>query len=141
MDYAAARDAGKPAAARASYRVLEDEAGMDLRGPRKTDPVVHLRRILVYSSANAAGEATARANKLAKAATELDKLVRTAGTRFHPDAGAVAARVQAIAARRRAGKYLRTAITAGRPANPSWPGTSTRTRSTPKPRPTAGTRC
>ena len=26
---------GKPAAARDSYRVLEDEAGMDLRGPRK----------------------------------------------------------------------------------------------------------
>ena len=118
VDYAAARDAGKPAAARASYRVLEDEAGMDLRGPRKTDPVVHLRRILVYSSANAAGEATARANKLAKAATELDKLVRTAGTRFHPDAGAVAARVQAIAARRRAGKYLRTAITAGPAGKP-----------------------
>jgi hypothetical protein len=113
VDYAAARDAGKPAATRASYRVLEDEAGMDLPGPRKTDPVVHLRRILVYSSANAAGQAKARAAKLAKAAADLDKLVRTAGTRFHPDADAVAARVQAIAARRRAGKYLRTAITAG----------------------------
>jgi hypothetical protein len=112
VDYAATRDAGKPAATRASYRVLEDEAGMDLPGPRKTDPVVHLRRILVYSSANAAGQAKARAAKLAKAAADLDKLVRTAGTRFHPDADAVAARVQAIAARRRAGKYLRTAITA-----------------------------
>src|SRR5260370_27792783 len=118
-DYVAARDAGKPAAARASYRVLEDEAGMDLHGPRKTGPVVHLRRILVYSSANAAGQAKARAAKLAKAAAELDKLVRTAGTRFHPTDDAVAARVQAIAARRRAGKYLRTAITArpaGKPA-------------------------
>lgn len=111
VDYAAGRDAGKPAAARGSYRVLEDEAGMDLRGPRKTDPVVHLRRILVYSSANAAGQATARANKLAKAAAELDKLVRTAGTRFHPDAGAVAARVQVIATRRRVKAYLRTMIT------------------------------
>ena len=118
VDYVAARDAGKPAAARASYRVLEDEAGMDLHGPRKTDPVVHLRRILVYSSANAAGQGKARAAKLAKAATELDKLVRTAGTRFHPDAEAVAARVQAIAARRRAGKYLRTAITAGPAGKP-----------------------
>jgi transposase len=111
VDYVAARDAGKPAAARASYRVLED-GGMDLRGPRKTDPVVHLRRILVYSSANAAGQATARAAKLAKAATELDKLARTAGTRFHPTEQAVAARVQAIAAQRRVQKYLRTAITA-----------------------------
>ena len=118
VDYVAGRDAGKPAAARASYRVLEDEAGMDLHGPRKTDPVVHLRRILVYSSANAAGQAKARAAKLAKAATELDKLARTAGTRFYPDAEAVAARVQAIAARRRAGKYLRTAITAGPAGKP-----------------------
>ncbi|MGH3197048.1 MAG: IS1634 family transposase, partial [Streptosporangiaceae bacterium] len=118
VDYAAARDAGKPAADRATYRVLEDEAGMDLRGPRKTDPAVHLRRILVYSSANADGQAKARAAKLAKAATELDKLTRTAGTRFHPTEDAVAARVQAIAARRRAGKYLRTAITAGPAGKP-----------------------
>ena len=60
VDYAAGRDAGKPAAARGSYRVLED-GGMDLPGPRKADPPVHLRRILVYSSANAAGAASARA--------------------------------------------------------------------------------
>jgi hypothetical protein len=105
------------AAARGSYRVLEDE-GMDIRGPRKSDPVVHLRRILVYSPANAAGQAKARALKLAKAAGELDKLVRTAGTRFHPTEDAVAARVQAIAAKRRVGKYLRTAITAGRAGKP-----------------------
>jgi hypothetical protein len=54
VDYVAARDAGKPAAARGTYRVTEDDGGMDIRGPRKSDPVVHLRRILVYSSANAA---------------------------------------------------------------------------------------
>jgi transposase len=117
VDYIAARDAGKPAADRGTYRVLEDD-GMDIAGPRKSDPVVHLRRILVYSSANAAGQAKARAAKLAKAATELDKLVRTAGTRFHPTEEAVAARVQAIAANRRAGKYLRTAITAGPAGKP-----------------------
>src|SRR5271157_4390295 len=116
-DYTAGRDTGKPAAARATYRVLEDD-GMDIRSPRKSDPVVHLRRILVYSPANAAGQAKARALKLAKAATELDKLVRTAGTRFHPAEDAVAARVQAIAAKRRAGKYLRTAITAGPAGKP-----------------------
>src|SRR5271166_3377834 len=118
VDYAAARDAGKPAAARGTYRVAEDDGGMDIRGPRKSDPVVHLRRILVYSSANAAGQTKARALKLAKAATELDKLVRTAGTRFHPTEQAVAARVQAIAAKRRVGKYLRTAITAGQAGKP-----------------------
>jgi len=117
VDYVAARDAGKPAAARGAYRVLEDD-GMDLRGPRKADPPVHLRRILVYSSASAAGQAKARAAKLAKAATELDKLVRTAGTRFHPGAEAVAARVQAITARRRVTAYLRTAITAGPAGKP-----------------------
>ena len=117
VDYVAARDAGKPAAARGTYRVAEDY-GMDIRGPRKSDPVVHLRRILVYSSANAAGQAKARALKLAKAATELDKLVRTAGTRFHPTEEAVAARVQAIAAKRRVKAYLRTAITAGPAGEP-----------------------
>ena len=121
VDYAPARDAGKPAAARGSYRVLED-GGMDLHGPRKTDPPVHLRRILVYSTANAEGAAKARARKLAAAAAELDRLVRTAGTRFHPTADAVAARAQAIAAKRRVGTYLRTMITCdatGKPAM-SW---------------------
>src|SRR5512142_2835037 len=117
VDYTAGRDAGKPAAARGTYRVLEDD-GMDIRGPRNSDPVVHLRRILVYSSANAAGQARARALKLAKAAAELDKLVRTAGTRFHPTEQAVAARVQAIAAKRRVGKHLRTAITADQAGKP-----------------------
>ena len=118
VDYAPARDASKPAAARGSYRVLED-GGMDLHGPRKTDPPVHLRRILVYSTANAEGQAKARARKLATAAEELDRLVRTAGTRFHPTAGAVAARARTIAAKRRAGAYLRTVITCdatGKPA-------------------------
>jgi uncharacterized protein DUF4277 len=120
VDYAPARDAGKPAV-RGSYRVLED-GGMDLRGPRKADPVVHLRRILVYSPANAAGAAKARARKLAKAAEELDRLVRTAGTRFHPTADAVAARVTTIAAQRRVRVYLRTAITRDATGKPvlSW---------------------
>src|SRR5258708_3916143 len=55
-------DAGKPAAAPGSYPVLED-GGMDLPGPRKADPPVHLRRVLGYSPANAAPAATARAPK------------------------------------------------------------------------------
>ncbi len=121
VDYTAGRDAGKPAAARGSYRVLED-GGMDLPGPRKADPPVHLRRILVYSSANAAGAASARARKLATAAGDLDRLVRTAGTRFHPTADAVAARAAAIAAKRRVTAYLRTAITCDATGKPvlSW---------------------
>ena len=118
VDDVAGRDAGKPAAARGSYRVLED-GGMDLAGPRKADPPVHLRRILVYSPANAEGQVKARARKLAAAAEELDRLARTAGTRFHPTAVAVAARARTIAAKRRVGTHPRTAITcdaAGKPA-------------------------
>ena len=118
VGYTAGRDAGKPAADRGVYRVLED-GGMDLAGPRKADPPVHLRRILVYSSASAAGAAKARARKLAKATEDLDRLVRTAGTRFHPTTDAVAARVTAIATSRRVKAYLRTVITqdaTGRPA-------------------------
>jgi hypothetical protein len=83
VDYVATRDAGKPAAARGIYRVLDD-GGMDLPGPRKADPAVHLRRILVYSPANAAGQAKARALKLAKATEDLNRLVRTAGPGFTP---------------------------------------------------------
>ena len=95
---------------------------MDLAGPRKADPPVHLRRILVYSSANAAGAAKARALKLAKATEDLDRLVRTAGTRFHPTADAVAARVAAIATQRRVKAYLRTTISHGPAGKPvlSW---------------------
>ncbi len=72
----------------------------------------------MYSSANAAGAVKARALKLAKATGELSRLVRTAGTRFHPTPDAVAARIQAIAAQRRVKAYLRTTITqnpAGKP--------------------------
>ena len=114
-------DAGKPAAVRGSYRVLED-GGMDLPGPRKADPAVHLRRILVYSTANATGAAKARARKLAAAAEDLNRLVRTAGTRFHPTADAVAARVKAITTQRRAGAYVHTAITCDATGKPvlSW---------------------
>jgi hypothetical protein len=112
VDYVAGRDASKPAAAGGSYRVLED-GGMDLAGPRKAGPPVHLRRILVYSSANATGQARACALKLARAAGELSRLVRTAGTRFHPTPDAVAARVTAVAAQRRVKAYLRTTITQG----------------------------
>src|ERR1039458_361259 len=79
VDYAPARDARKPAAARGSYRVLED-GGMDLHGPRKTGPPVHL----VYSTANAEGQVKARARKLATAAEELDRLGGTARTPLHP---------------------------------------------------------
>ena len=136
MHYIARRDAGKPAAARGGYRVLED-GGMDLPGPRKADPPVHLRRILVYSTANAAAAAKARARKLASRSRSSVALARTAGTQFHPTANAVAARVKAITAKRRAGAYVRTAITrdaAGKPVL-SWHfhGHSRTTQQAPRP--------
>ncbi|WP_327223338.1 IS1634 family transposase [Streptomyces platensis] len=51
VDYTAARDAGRPPGQRGRYRVLEDT--QTLAGPRKRDPHVTVRRILVHSSANA----------------------------------------------------------------------------------------
>jgi Transposase len=99
VDYIARRDAGKPAGRRCAYHVLEDT--MDLAGPRKRDPARHLRRVLVHSTANAAAASNARALKLQRAGADLDKLVRTAGGRYHPDADAIARRIDQITHQRR----------------------------------------
>ena len=111
VDYIAQRDAGKPPGQRCAYRVIEDT--MDLAGPRKRDPVQHLRRILVHSTANATAAANARALKLERAAGDLNKLVRTAGGRYHPDAAAITQTIDQIARKRRVTAYLRTRITTG----------------------------
>lgn len=109
VDYVAQRDINKPAGQRCAYRVTEDV--MHLAGPRKADPVHQIRRILVHSSANQNAAATARELKLGKARTDLDTLVRTAGTRYHPDVAAVTAKATQISKQRRVGAYLRTTIT------------------------------
>ena len=109
VDYIAARDANKPADRRCTYRVTEDV--MHLAGPRKTDPVHQIRRILVHSSANQHAAQAARTLKLGKARTDLDTLVRTAGTRHHPDTAAITAKAAQISRKRRVGAYLRTTIT------------------------------
>ncbi|MFG2043902.1 IS1634 family transposase [Dactylosporangium sp. NPDC048998] len=109
VDYTAQRDVGKPADRRGAYRVLEDI--MDIPGPRKRDPVHHLRRVLVHSTANQTAAAKARTLKLDKARTELDTLVRTAGTRYHPDTAAVTAKADQISRQRRISAYLRTQVT------------------------------
>jgi transposase len=109
VDYVAQRDAGKPADRRCAYRVVEDV--MDLPGPRKHDPVHQLRRVLVHSTANQTAAANARTLKLDKARTDLNTLVRTAGTRHHPDRAAVTAKADQISRKRRIGAYLHTAIT------------------------------
>jgi hypothetical protein len=69
------------------------------------------RRILVHSSGNAHAEAHNRAKKLDRARTDLDKLVRLAGSRFYPDADAVAAKVADIGRSRRVKAYLHATIT------------------------------
>jgi len=109
VDYTAARDAGKPADRRCVYRVTEDV--MHLAGPRKSDPIHQLRRILVHSSANQAAAGNARRLKLDKARTELDTLTRTAGTHYHRDTAAVTAKAAQISRHRRIGAYLHTSIT------------------------------
>lgn len=108
VDYVADRDEATLPWRRDTYRVCEDT--MDLPGPRKKDPVLRLRRILVYSTANATAQAKARRLKLAQARTDLDTLTRTAGTRHHPTAQAVTAKATAIARRRRVMAYLSTTI-------------------------------
>jgi transposase len=118
VDYLADRDENTPPWQRDSYRVTEDT--MDLAGPRKNNRVVTVRRILVYSNANATAQATSRARKLARARTELDTLTRTAGTRHHPTIEAVTAKATTIARHHRAAAYLHTTITTDDTGKPTF---------------------
>jgi DDE family transposase len=104
VDYIAARDVGKPPDKRGSWHVIEDS--MTLPGPRKSDPVLNLRRVFVHSSARAAAALNARALKLAKATDDLARLHRGLGSRHYPDTAAVDARLTVIAKTRRVGGYL-----------------------------------
>jgi hypothetical protein len=117
VDYTAARDAGKPPAQRGSYRVVEDSTV--LTGRRRSDPPVELRRILVHSSANAAGQRAARERKLAAARADLERLGRGLGGPHYRDATKVAARVAVIRAKRRVGAYLRAATGTGPDGKPT----------------------
>jgi transposase len=108
VDYVAKRDAGRPPEQRGSYRVLEDI--MTLAGPRKRDPVLHLRRVFVWSSARADAAVTARAKKLDRARDDLQRLTRGLGSRHYPDPEAVTARLAAIAKARRVASLLRAEV-------------------------------
>ena len=84
--------------------------------------------MFVWSSARAQAAATARAKKLARARDDLDAPGARAGSRHYPDAEAVTARVAAIAKHPHGSPPTcapRSAPTRP-PANPPWPGTSTR---------------
>ena len=99
VDYVAARDQGKPAEQRGSYRVIEDT--MTLTGKAKRDPILDIRRVFVWSSANAQAAKTNRARKLDRARDDLDRLERGLGSRHYPDPDAVGARLRVIATKRR----------------------------------------
>ncbi len=104
VDYAARRDQGKPAGRRGAWHVIEDV--MSLAGPRKSDPVLALRRVLVHSSARAQAAVSARAKKLDRAREDLQRLERGLGSRHYPTEAKVSARIAVITAGRRAGAYL-----------------------------------
>jgi transposase len=109
VDWVPERDTGKPAEERETYRVLEDTH--TLTGPRKSDPALTMRRILVHSTANAAGQQAARNRRLAKAAEDLDKLTAAAGGRHYKTREKIVARIGVIAAKRRVTSCLRWTVT------------------------------
>lgn len=109
VDWVPERDARKPAGERKVYRVLEDVH--TLAGPRKRDPVHRLRRILIHSTAVAAGQSQAREKRLARAREEMDKLAEAAGGRHYKPREKVAARAGVIASKRRVTACLRWSVT------------------------------
>jgi transposase len=102
--YVAQRDQGKPAGRRGAWHVAEDT--MNLAGPRKSDPVLALRRVFVHSPARAEAAASARRLKLERARGDLERLERGLGSRHYPDQGKAEARIAVIASQRRVSAYL-----------------------------------
>jgi transposase len=120
VDYVPGRLAERPGAPRDAYRVLEDQ--YVLTGPKARDKPVNLRRVLVHSAGNAAGQAAARDKRLSRARQELDKVAAGAGKRCYKTEQQIAARVGVIAAKRRVADCLRTEIGTGPDGRPflSW---------------------
>ncbi|WP_443047207.1 IS1634 family transposase [Streptomyces sp. KMM 9044] len=85
VDWTPGRDTGKPPERREKYRVLEDTR--TLMGPRKREPELTVRRILIHSTANAADQRTARDKRLAKAAEDPNKLAQAAVDLLDTDIG------------------------------------------------------
>ncbi|MFE5595153.1 IS1634 family transposase [Streptomyces sp. NPDC056549] len=105
VDWVPERDEGKPDTERETYRVLEDIH--TLTGRRKSDPTLTVRRILVHSTAVAAGQQAARAKRLAKAAEDLGKLTAAAGGRRYKTREKIVARIGVVTAKRRVTSCLR----------------------------------
>ena len=105
VDYVAQRDADKAPESRGRYRVGEDAWVMAPAKSHKGE-VINLRRVFVWSSADAGAAAKSRAKKLARALDDLDALGRGLGSRHYPNADKVTARLAVIANKRRVGDYL-----------------------------------
>jgi transposase len=117
VDYVPIRSAERPNAPRETYRVMEDT--YTLAGPRKSDPPLTMRRILVHSTGNAKGQAQAREKRMAKAAEELEKVATGAGGRYYKTPEKIAARVGVIAEKRRVGDLLRFTVTTDKDGKPA----------------------
>jgi hypothetical protein len=117
VDYVARRDRAKQPEQRGRYRVGEDAWAMPAAKSHKGE-AIELRRVFVWSSADAGAAAKARAKKLDRARDDLDAVVRGLGSRHYPSAQRVTARLTVIASTRRVGDYLASTVgtdAAGRP--------------------------
>src|ERR1039458_7753419 len=108
VDYVAERDAGKSPEERGSYRVSEDT--MVIKGKKKTDPDLCLRRVFVWSSARGGAAVKARAKKLARARDDLERLGRGLGGRYYPSEKEVTERIAVIMSERRGKGLLSTKV-------------------------------
>ena len=108
VDYVAERDAGKSPEERGSYRVSEDT--MVIKGKKKTDPDLCLRRVFVWSSARGGAAVKARAKKLARARDDLERLGRGLGGRYYPSEKEVTERIAVIMSERRVKGLLSTKV-------------------------------
>jgi transposase len=118
VEYVADRDRTKPAEARGRYRVGEDTWTMRPSKSTKNSPI-NLRRVFVWSSADADAAAISRANKLDRARTDLDSLTRGLGGRYYSSVAKVQARLTVIATKRRVGDYLQTTVSTDTDARPT----------------------
>jgi len=117
-DYVAQRDAAKTPEERGRYRVGEDTWAMAPAKSKKGEAIM-LRRVFVWSSADAGAAAKSRAKKLDRAREDLDALARGLGSRHYPNAEKIAARLAVIATKRRVGDYLRHTVGTDASAKPT----------------------
>lgn len=108
VEYVAERDADKAPEDRGSYRVSQDT--MVIRGKKKSEPDLCLRRVFVWSSARAGAAAKARANKLERARGDLERLGRGLGGRYYQNEKQIIERIAVITRTRRVKGTLTTTV-------------------------------